>query len=248
MKTLQSKLTYLFLFFAVAVYGQEKKVNKENQQWIQYYNQLKLGDKWSLFTDGGFRWKNSFNDNSQYIVRVAGNYKINKEMNAGFGFANLGFYDANKKINKVEFRPYEEFAILNSYDKFSIQHRFRVEERYFYAVVKGKIQSDREFNFRFRYRLLFNIPVFKLSSADTNKKVSLSLGNEIFINAGQEIVNTIFDQNRLLLGSIVQVDKNISVSLTYNNQFASTKTAGTYNQANVIWLGITQKIDASKPK
>ncbi|WP_177205421.1 DUF2490 domain-containing protein [Halpernia frigidisoli] len=229
-------------------FAQEKKVNRENQQWIQYYTQLKFNDKWTLFTDGGFRWKNDLENSSQYIVRTGIYYKLNSSMAVGAGFAHLGFYDNSGKINRVEFRPYQEFNMSTIYKPVTIQHRFRLEERFFNPVVDDKIKSGSDFNFRFRYRLLFTVPVFKLSSTDPTKNVALSVGDEIMINAGKEIVSNVFDQNRLLIGTIVTLDKNFSASLTYNNQFASTKTVGTYNQANIIWLGVTQKINISKSK
>lgn len=245
---LRRLITFSIFFVSSVIVAQEKTVNKENQQWIQYYNQLKLSEKWSLLTDGGFRWKNDLKENSQYIIRTAANYKLNSTMSVSAGLAHLGFYDNSGNVNRVEFRPYQEYTISNAYKPISIQHRFRLEERIFYPVIDGKMQSDSDFNFRFRYRLLFNIPIFKLSSTDATKNVALSLGDEIMINAGNEIVNTIFDQNRILIGSVVTFDKNLSASIIYNNQFASTKTAGTYNHTNVIWLGITHKINVSKSK
>lgn len=240
-------IALLLLIVLPKINAQQKTVNKVNEQWMQYYNQTKLNDKWTLNGDIGFRWRDGFDENSLYIVRVGANYKFNKTMGIAAGIAHLGFY-AEDKINRLEIRPYQEFNMTNTSGKVSVLHRFRVEERIFYPVIDGKILSTNDFNFRFRYRFMLNIPVFNLSSKDADQKVYLNLGDEIMINAGKNIVYNTFDQNRILIGANFQVDKNLGLALTYNNQFSATKKAANYNHTNVIWLQITQKIDASKKK
>jgi len=54
----------LFLFFFIIaprmLFGQQKNVANGNQQWLQYYNETKLNDRWTLLFDGGYRWKDGF--------------------------------------------------------------------------------------------------------------------------------------------------------------------------------------------
>lgn len=48
------------------------------------------------------------------------------------------------------------------------------------ATVKG----PGTFNFRFRDALTVSIPLFNLSKTDKDKKILLSIGDEVFLNAG----------------------------------------------------------------
>ena len=76
----------------------------------------------------------------------------------------------------------------------------------------------------------------------------LNVGDEVFFNAGKNIVYNIFDQNRILVSPTVQFNKNFAVSLTYNYQFAATSTAATFNRTNVVWLQVKQKFNAQHKK
>lgn len=239
------KITFITLAITMVASAQEKQITKGNQQWIHYYNESKLSTKWTLLTDGGHRWKDNLKESSLYIVRMGINYKLNSNMSSTIGFAHLGFYNSNK-LNRVEFRPYQEINITNKYEPISILHRFRVEERIFYNVIEGKIQSKSDFNFRFRYRFMLNIPIFELASTGTDKKLSLNVGDEIMINAGNNIIYNVFDQNRILVGPVIQFNENFAISLIYSSQFATTKFAGTYNSTDVLWIGINHKLNLLK--
>src|SRR3954468_5610299 len=249
MLTYTTKAVCIFLLLGIAIntIAQEKTIKKGNQQWLQYYAQIRLSDKWTLLPDAGYRWANNFDVSSQYLIRVGLNYTLNSNIQAGAGFAHFGFYTSGK-VSKVEFRPYEELGIKSKLGNIDINNRVRIEERFFNPVVDGKITGPGTFNFRFRYSLIAGIPLFNLSKKDTDKKVLLSIGDEVFINAGKPIVYNVFDQNRLLISPTVQFSKNFSVALTYNRQFAATNTAAIYNQTNVIWLQVRQKFNGGSKK
>jgi hypothetical protein len=62
------------------------------------------------------------------------------------------------------------------------------------------------FNFRARYNILGQIPLgrqqFKSGS------MSLVLSNEVFINAGKEVVYNTFDQNRAFAGFALHINSH----------------------------------------
>ncbi len=239
-------LLLLVTIFSLTANAQ-KIIKRSNQQWLQYYAQLKLSNKWTLLADGGYRVANNFQDKSQYIARVGLNYNLNPSMQVGGGFAHLGFYTSGK-ISKVEFRPYEELSIKSKLSNIDINNRIRIEERFFNPVVDGHIKGNGSFNFRFRYSLIAGIPLFNLSKKDMDKKVLLNIGDEVFFNAGRSIVYNEFDQNRILISPTIQFNKNFAVSLTYNGQFAGTTTPATYNDMNIVWLQIKQKFNIARKK
>lgn len=247
MKNVKGVILIFFVGLSTATLAQNKNVKKSSQQWIQYYNQSKIGNKWIWSTDGGFRWNTLLTNPSQYIVRTGFGYQLNNTMKVSAGFAHLGFYTF-EKLSKVEFRPYQEFAINDKYKNLGILHRLRVEERYFKTVVDGDIQPGHTFNFRFRYQCMLNIKILKLSSVSPDKALAINLGDEIFINAGRKIVYNTFDQNRFIVGPAISFSKNLSVGLTYNWQFSSANAANSYNHTDVIWLIMRHNPDLTKHK
>lgn len=234
----------LFLFFFMVtpriLFGQQKNVVNGNQQWFQYYNQTKINDKWTLLFDGGYRWTDGFQESSQYIVRAAIGYNINSDIQISSGLAHLGFYSSDK-INIVEFRPFQEMVVKNKFNKIGMVHRYRMEERFFNIVTNGGIQTPNTFNFRFRYSLMFSIPLFKLSKLKTDKVFLINIGDEIFINAGKNVVN-IFDQNRFIVSPTFKLNESLSLSLTWNGQFASTSSQDIFNYTNVYWFQIKHNL------
>lgn len=247
MKNLKTIISIFVLGVSMTSIAQNKKFTKGNQQWIQYYNQTKFSDKWTWSTDGGYRFNEMFKNPSQFIVRTGFGYQLNTNMKASIGFAHLGFY-TSEKLNKVEYRPYQEFAISNKYNKIGILHRFRIEERFFQNVLDGNIQTAGNFNFRFRYLFMLNLKIMKLSSTNPDRVLSMNLGDEIFINAGKEIVYNVFDQNRILIGPAIEFTKNFTIAITYNSQYAAYNSSNNYNHTDVIWLGIKQNLDITKHK
>lgn len=148
-------LLLLFFLSSISLIGnaQSKKIKYSNQQWFQYYNQLKLSEKWTWLTDGGYRLKDGFKHSSQYIAPTGFDYQLNTGIKLVVGFANLGFYTL-AELTKIEFRPYQKLLIKQKFSDLAMGHRFRVEQRFFRCIVQGNIQDEGNFNFRFRYRFL----------------------------------------------------------------------------------------------
>ena len=237
----------LLIVVSVSTSAQQKTIKRSNQQWLQYYAEMKITEKWTLLADGGYRATDNFRETVQYIARAGLGYTINPGIHISVGFAKLGFYSSGKE-NKTEFRPYEELFIKNTFNKFDITHRLRVEERFFNPVVNGDIKTPGTFNFRFRYSFMASIPLFKLSKRNADEKLLLNVGDEIFLNAGHEIVYNVFDQNRFIISPTIQFSKNFSVFFTWNSQFAATTTQAAYNYTSVAWLQVKHKINFTHKK
>jgi len=243
-------LTLLILIFSLAntndLIGQNKYVSTGNQQWFQYYNETQLSNKWIWLSDASYRWKNGFQENSQYLLRTGIGYKLNSNIRISSGLAHLGFF-SNDAVTRMEFRPYQEVQVKHNFSNIDLNHRYRIEERFFYPYMDGQIQSLSTFNFRFRYSIMVGIPLFKLRG-EIEKEFILNIGNEIFINAGNDIVNNVFDQNRVIISPSFKLNELLTFSLTWNNQFASTTTQGKFEHTNIIWLQIKHKLALKNKK
>ncbi len=70
----------------------------------------------------------------------------------------------------------------------------------------------------------------------------MNIGDEIFINAGKEIIYNRFDNNRILVGSTFQINKNLNLSFIYNYQLGQRNNKAAYEHSDIFWLGINQII------
>lgn len=238
----------LIIIIPFQAFSQSKSIKKVSQQWIQYYATGKLAKRWTWSADAGYRYNQLFSNPSQYLVRAALAYQLGNKIKIGAGFAHLGFYNS-KKISKLEYRPYEEFSMVEKLNNnLDIHQRFRIEERYFRNIVDGHVEPGTLFNFRFRYQFMMNFKILKLSTTKPDRTLLLNLGDEIFINAGKEIVYNTFDQNRFLIGPVISLNKNLNIGIIYNRQFAATNLSGNYIQTDAFWLTIKQHFDIRNRK
>ncbi|WP_449399080.1 DUF2490 domain-containing protein [Chryseobacterium wanjuense] len=227
-------------------YAQNKEVIHQNQQWLEYTARLKMSDKYTVVGDAGFRWIDDYTTGNFYYIRAGLEYQISN-ISLHSGFAYLGYFFDDDRIRQVEYRPYQEMSIQNFIGKTNIYQRIRIEERFFESVSSLPISNFNRFNWRFRYMLLFDIPLFTISK-DTDYRFSLGIGDEVMVNAGKNIVHNHFAQNRFLISPTLHIGKNLDVAFTWSNQYSSTFTANRFIHAQVFWLQVRQRFDFSKPK
>lgn len=246
------KLRYVALVLTLC-YAQmsvaQKSITRNNQQWVQYFNQLKMSDKTTLYTDVSIRRANVMKDMSLLTFRTGIGYNLTNNIQGITGLACFTTYSENK-ASRIEFRPFQDFNTTSALGKLTILHRLRLEARYFRKITEGKITTDDNFNFRFRYKLTLAIPVAKLSSTDADKKLFLNLADEIFINAGKEITYNMFDNNRYTSGVALQLSKSFNMSLNYIYQFGQRYTSSTsyaYEHTDIILLSFVHKLSLTKP-
>ncbi|NJN28098.1 MAG: DUF2490 domain-containing protein [Cyclobacteriaceae bacterium] len=219
----------------------QKEVVRTDQQWIQYFTQVQLDTHWLMLADAGYRVQDGFTKRSLYILRMGAGYRINETHRLIMGFVHTGSY-GNEGLKLMEYRPYQEWGIAQRLGKIGLKHRFRIEERFFKTVATEELPSEASFNFRFRYSAMVSIPLVTLSARYPERKLLLDVGEEIFVNAGQDIVYNVFDQNRVLLGTTVRFCKRLALSITYNHQFRALNQANTYRLDRVFWLGLRNNI------
>lgn len=235
---------FLLVYFVIGLSFDtfsQKTVTKNNQQWLQYYNQFELSDKAILFSDASIRRINYFQQWSQITARVGLGYALHQNIKAVTGFALFTFFNSDQ-LNRIEFRPYQEFNSTTNYTKVIVQQRIRTEFRFFNEIVDNTITPDKSFNVRFRYRLFCNIPIISVSKAYDYRILMLNVADEVFINAGNEIVYNMFDNNRLQFGLSLQALENLNFSFTYTFQFGQRNGAGLYEQSDILSLALLHKI------
>lgn len=236
------KIGILLFLLVCNQYGfAQKIITNNNQQWFQYYNEAQVSKNIFINTDGGIRFRDGFSQLSTVLLRTGVGYKIYEDIRGSSGIA-LFTTLSKGSFSRIEIRPYQDFLIQKDYPKFSMRNRFRVEARYFRNLEVDSGAATENFNFRFRYSLNFQIPLITLSKTHLDRKLLLNIGDEIFINAGKQIVNNVFDNNRLILGLTYQENPNLKINLLYNYQFGQRSQPSTFEQSQIVWITVTHRI------
>lgn len=194
-------LNKIILILTIALKGFSQnsysEIIHDNMLWLGYYNTINFNDKWSLNSDAQFRTKNGIKNNSQALIRTGLSYKINNKIDITSGLAHFRFFITNERT-RGEWRPWQEIKLTSNFGSENLINRVRVEQRYIEGVIDSQPSNKYNFNLRFRYRLDVKIPINK--EKEEGKNFYLLVGNEIMVNAGENINSNYFDQDRLFVG------------------------------------------------
>lgn len=188
--------------------------------WWIYFGNKKLNDKWNIHHEVQYRNYNVIGDLEQLLLRAGVGYNLSENNNnvlLGYGFIRSENYMDTSDMKTIvnEHRIYQQFITKQSFGRFSLQHRYRIEERF----VEG------DFKMRFRYFLAAKVALNKPKIEDNT--FYLSAYNELFIN-GQ---NNYFDRNRIYGGVGYALKPNLKFELGYMSQIFQS---GCRDQMNVI--------------
>lgn len=205
--------------------------------WLGYFNSTAFNSKWSLNTDIQFRGKDWLAQPSQALVRSGLGYKLAEKVRVTIGLAHYRFY-LNDIVTRGEWRPWQEVLLNNDIGKVKIAHRLRAEQRFNETVLNAHPTGDYTFNWRFRYRLDVQIPLF----TKNEKSIWLVLGDELLINAGKNIKYNYFDQNRIYLGFNFEQNKRITYQIQVMQISQQQSNGTTLDKISVIRVNVFHKI------
>lgn len=180
--------------------------------WAIYFGNQTFSKNWNWWTETQYRSHEIIPDTNQFLVRTGIGYNLTENNNnilLGYAFIHSENYQTGNpdKIKTQEHRIYQQFITRQQFNRFFIQHRYRLEQRFF--------QDD--FRMRLRYFLALNYPLNK-EKLEKNA-VYLSAYNEIFLNTEPRI----FDRNRIYGGLGYSFSKNTRLELGYMNQSLENK-------------------------
>ncbi|MEO9475686.1 MAG: DUF2490 domain-containing protein [Cyclobacteriaceae bacterium] len=200
------KKTLWCLLALIPLFGQAQESSLGN--WINYFGNKKLNDKFNWHHEAQFRNYNAVGDLEQLLLRTGIGYNLtdgNNNVLLGYGFIHSQNYVdvIDEKQNVDEHRIFQQFITKQQLGRVGLQHRYRFEQRF--------VASS--FKLRYRYFLGLSVPLNNAKMVD--KTLYLSAYNEIFLNSK----NTIFDRNRLYGGLGYKLNKAVRFELAYMNQF-----------------------------
>ncbi|MGR3811215.1 DUF2490 domain-containing protein [Jiulongibacter sp. NS-SX5] len=187
----------------------QKKTLSENQDllWTRYSISLPITAKisWTNEVDNRLfmsSW-NRFQTIGHSLLHF--NPEPSLTVSGGITFSNANPPEpfSENPTSRSEMRFNQLLTFTQKEKKLDLSHRIRFEERFFMSNPV----SEGTFNWRFRYMFTVSKPL--------NENLTLKLSDEVFINAGKNIVFNTFDANRLYAALNYKICAPLGVELGY---------------------------------
>lgn len=206
------------LFFSFLSNAQNDRLRDcNNTNWLQVFNTIKLDKKWSLHAEYQWRREHGLKNWQQSLLRFGVNRKLDENITAHVGYAwietfSYGDFPLASAGTFPEHRLYEQLSIKQALKRWTLIHRFRIEQRWVGRVKPGTHREIEAWTFlhRFRYQLRTQFAV--------TPKLYAVAADEIFIGAGKNVGINIFDQNRIFLLAGYKLSPVVSIEAGYFNQ------------------------------
>ncbi len=213
------KKSLFLLFLGLPFFSHAQDSNLGN--WLMYFGNKNLKSGWNWHHEVQYRNYNAIGDLEQLLLRTGVGYNLSENNNnflLGYGYILSQNYidDTDEKVDVNEHRIFQQFITRQSFSRFSLQHRYRFEQRF--------VEDD--FRLRFRYFLSINVALSNPEMVDNT--VYISAYNEIFLNSEK---GNVFDRNRLYGGLGYRVSPKLRFELGYMNQFLAN---GKRDQLNMV--------------
>ncbi|MCU0434597.1 MAG: DUF2490 domain-containing protein [Bacteroidia bacterium] len=242
--------TLISLCIVTAGFAQPQTTYHQQLIWYCWFETITLSNRWYIQAEVQERhFINPFAPH-QFLLRAHLHRTWEKtgwEASAGFCsfFHNPNLPDAAVKLTVPELRPHAEAACRHSFGRLSCEHRLRTEARFFHHVnaAGNALAEDYYFSaFRFRYRLQFTYPLFRINNSH---EVKLKLSNEYHLQAGGETGEPDFDQNRLYGGLSMAVTPSLTIDAGYMHWYQHRQPDVIFNR-DIIRFTVFHRINAGR--
>ncbi len=225
------------------LWGQSRQVFHEDQEGARFLNQIRLSERWSLIQDVGYRWQTGFRESNLYMLRTAASYTTASDIDLGVAMSYMGYY-LTGSVRSGEYRPSQEISKGHRLWGLNLNHRLRLEERWLRTRRDGTQDAQTAFYFRPRYALQLRLLLFRLSQVHPDRRLVLTLGDEVLCQAGGGDAFGFTVRNRFLVSPSLEFSRRFGVSLSFTQQTTPTATPGVFRSSEVLWLMVKHRVDA----
>lgn len=225
----------------------QRQILTNHHAWYNYFGNHRFTEKWGVHTELQLRRANWLPQTQQTLARIGTDYRLNDHVMITAGYAWI-FTDRYGKLPATkayqENRAWQQIHLIQQLSKITLQHRYRLEQRWVEAFSSDTTPTQTIYSNRIRYRFQTLIPL-------NNQKIELNtwfvvFNNEVWINFGKNIKYNIYDQNRAYAGIGYQFSKSGNAQLGYLHQ-AIFKADGIHVESNhTVHVAITYNIDLRK--
>lgn len=201
------KLVFVLLMLSM---GAQADTETRTSTWLMSLSRFQFSEHFRAFLDIQPRFTVEDipgGDNGSIdtlLMRGALGYQIKPNIGLYQGYAMIPTYDPDR----VEHRSFQELLAKQSFNKATLIHRVRFEQRFLEGVDDTAL--------RVRYFGRFTYPLHQI-----HDKLSLAINEEVFIHVNDNDggPQSGFNQNRLFIGLNYRVSKTLAFETGYQNQF-----------------------------
>ena len=243
--SLKQQLAFLTFLITNLAYGQapEKNIQSREQLWMSYSNQTRLTDKFGLWLDVHYRTTGNFIEVPfQTLIRPGLTYFITDNLRINAGYTLAKHYPAvGLHTTRTEHRPWQQIWWNQKYPGVNMLQCLRLEQRFMGTVIEDVTYDGYDYTFRVRYNVAFVIPLKGKAVAAHTPFVSL--GNEVFLNFGGDVIYNTFDQNRLSAGLGYQFTSHLNAQVGYINLYQQLTSGNNYLISHIVRLSVAHNLD-----
>jgi hypothetical protein len=228
------------LFLNMSAWSQGH-VTHSRQEWLQLNLLFGREDATGFRFDMSTRHLEGHPGMSQYLLRGGLTYLLPFGISAVTGLGRIRYYDDGEH-DRNEWRPYQDLTRSVTLGKSLFQQRLRTEARFLRYIPDPMDAGDRHFELRLRYRLQWQWPLATLSVTHPERRLMLTVGEELMVNPVHGPANRFFSTNRILLSPTVRWNEALDIAVVFNHQYSARGTVRDFESAEVFWLNITRRI------
>lgn len=238
MRILKAAFAY-FLFIVVVFLSinakaqTQKQVTHQSLVWLASVNTVRFNQHWGAIADLQFRTYDFLSHSYAYFARGFANYWFNNNVAASAGYAHIWTAPtkAGPKLFSNENRITEQVQFTTGKEKFSVAHRWRLEQRWQQKIVSNQKTNDYRFTNRLGYAIKFTYAPFENKSLP-----ALVNSEEVLLQFGKEVVYNTFDQARFSFGIKENLTPHLNVDLNYMYSYQQQYSGNQYLSANILRL------------
>jgi hypothetical protein len=195
---------FLLIAFVSLAESAQSQAEDNLGSWFIYNGFFYLNPNWELFFETQLRLYEPVSNAETWFLRPYLMHHFSKQFHLGVGLeyhASWNYVEMDEeKVRTDEIRLTLQGFLFNFIDRTTIQHRYRLEQRWFET-------GNRQ---RTRYRIQATIPLNKTKMEKGTFFVNTF--NEFLIDIGPELA---FAQNRIYLAPGYQFSKHLNLQVGY---------------------------------
>ncbi len=222
----------------------DKNVTYQDLVWFGYFNRAELSSKVMLVSELQERHYIEGFKRHQRLIRAQVQYRIHPEWNVSVGLTYFlqSAQDPASTSDLVvpEIRPHIQLSgDVKLSDKLRMNHRMKLESRYFRNVDDGELADGFEHWYRARYRLGLAYTIARIN----DRPLKLLASDEFMINFGELITYNRFDQNRYYFGFSIEITDQFTFEAGYMNWFQQRASGVDFYDRDILRLNVHHRIN-----
>ncbi len=239
-------LALLLMMITNYLHGQ-KNFTHQNLLWYGLFTTIKINENWYVQHELQQRHFIRPAAQHQFLFRSHLHRNLGRRgREASVGLC-LFLQDPNNpsaavRLTVPELRPHVETACRQEFGRLTLDHRFRLEARFFHNTNQARTALEDGFvfgNYRFRYKIQAGMLLLKLAGG---KHIELKISNELHLNAKNRNTKRVFDQNRIYAGISCHFTQALTTDIGYLNLFQQ-RPGGDYFNRQILRFTLYHKLN-----